>query len=286
MKLTRCQKTIRKEERYDGIGLHTGKEVSLKFVPAKAGEGVFFRRVDLPGRPQVPAAIEYVVDTSRGTTLGVGDVKIHTVEHVLAALRAFDIDNVCIELCGIEPPAGNGSADVFVSMLEQAGVEELDSIQPIACLEKPVWLSQNDVQVIALPSDTYRLSYTLHYPETEAIGTQFYSLVLSEKGFKEQLAPCRTFSLYRELNYLMEKGLIRGGSLENAVVVHERTIISKGGLFFQDEAVRHKILDLIGDLSLVRIPFCAHVIAVQSGHASNCAFAKKLYQCLTLEKNS
>lgn len=286
MKMTRRQKTIRKSEQFDGIGIHTGEEVSLRFVPAKSGQGVFFRRVDLPGHPEIPAAIEYVVDTSRGTTLGIGNVKIHTVEHVLAALRAYDIDNVCIELSGIEPPAGNGSSDVFVSMIEQAGVDELEAVQPIAYLDTPVWFSQNDIHLVALPSEIYRLSYTLHYPKAEAIGTQYYSFVLSDQRFKEEIAPCRTFSLYQELKYLMEKGLIRGGSLENAVVVNDGAIISRNGLFFPDEAVRHKLLDLIGDLSLVRIPFCAHVIALQSGHASNCAFAKKLYQCLTLEKTS
>lgn len=285
MKTVRQQKTLRKAEKFNGVGIHTGGEVSLSFAPAKAGQGVFFRRVDLPGRPIVPAAIEYVVDTSRGTTLGIGDVKIHTVEHVLAAIRAFEIDNVCIDLYGIEPPAGNGSSDVFVSMIEQAGVEELDAIRPVVSLKSPVWLAQNDVHLVALPSETYRLSYTLHYPKTEAIGTQYCSFTLSQNGFKEEIASCRTFSLYEELTYLMDRGLIRGGSLENAVVVNKGAIISKGGLFYPDEAVRHKVLDLIGDLSLVGIPFNAHVIALQSGHASNCAFAKKLYQCLTLESD-
>ncbi len=284
MKTVRQQKTLQKAEKFNGVGIHTGEEVSLSFSPAKAGEGVFFRRVDLPSQPIIPAAIEYVVDTARGTTLGIGEVKIHTVEHVLAALRAFDIDNVCIELDGIEPPAGNGSSDVFVSMIEQAGVVELEATRSVAFLKSPVWFSHNDVHLVAIPSDAYRLSYTLHYPRTEAIGTQYFNFILSQEGFKKEVAPCRTFSLYEELTYLMDRDLIRGGSLENAVVVHGRAIISKQGLFYPDEAVRHKVLDLIGDLSLVGIPFNAHVIALQSGHATNCAFAKKLYQCLTAEK--
>jgi UDP-3-O-[3-hydroxymyristoyl] N-acetylglucosamine deacetylase len=283
MKTVRHQKTVRKAEKFNGIGIHTGEEVCLSFSPAKAGQGIFFRRVDLQSQPIIPAAIEYVVDTARGTTLGIGDVKIHTVEHVLAALRAFDIDNVCVDLHGIEPPAGNGSSDVFVKMIEQAGVIELEATQPVAALKTPLWFSHNDVHLVALPSEIFRVSYTLHYPKNEAMGTQYFTFCLSQEGFTKEVAPCRTFSLYEELTYLMDRGLIRGGSLENAVVVHKGAIISKGGLYYPDEAVRHKVLDLIGDLSLVGIPFSAHVIALQSGHASNCAFAKKLYQNLTME---
>lgn len=283
MKTVRQQKTVQRAEKFNGIGIHTGAEVSINFSPAKAGEGIFFRRIDLPGQPIIPATIEYVVDNSRGTTLGIGDVKIHTVEHVLAAIRAFDIDNVCIDLYGIEPPAGNGSSDVFVSMLEEAGIVELEATRQVISLKNPVWLSHKDVHIVALPSDEYRLSYTLHYPKTEAIGTQYFSFPLTREGFKKEIASCRTFSLYEELTYLMDRGLIRGGSLENAVVINNKAIISKGGLFYPDEAVRHKLLDLIGDLSLVGIPFTAHIIALQSGHATNCAFAKKLYQYLTLE---
>lgn len=276
MKTVRQQKTLKSSVKFNGVGIHTGGEVSLGFSPAKPGQGVFFRRIDLEAKPIVPAAIEYVVDTSRGTTLGIGDVRIHTVEHVLAALRAYDIDNVCIDLYGIEPPGGNGSSDVFISMIEEAGIEELDATRSVFSLKNPVWFSQNDVHIVALPSDTYRLSYTLHYPKAEAIGTQYFSCVLSSDGFKKDIGSCRTFSLYEELTYLMDRGLIRGGSLENAVVVTQEAIISKGGLFFPDEAVRHKVLDLIGDLSLVGIPFNAHVIALQSGHATNCCFARKL----------
>jgi UDP-3-O-[3-hydroxymyristoyl] N-acetylglucosamine deacetylase len=239
--------------------------------------------VDLPGEPEIPATVEYVVDTSRGTTLAVGDAKVHTVEHILAALKAYEIDNVCIEISGIEPPAGNGSSDVFVEMIEQAQTVELAAKTPVVSLKTPVWWSQNEVHIVAIPSEVYRLSYTLYYPKTPALESQYYSFEVSQKGFVEQIASCRTFALYDELSYLMDRGLIRGGSLENAVVVQNDAIISKGGLYFSDEAVRHKILDLIGDLSLVGFPFVAHVIALRSGHGSNCAFAKKLLDHLSSE---
>lgn len=266
-----------------GIGLHTGQEVELRFVPAKEGQGIFFRRVDLPGQPVIPATVEYVAGTARGTTLAVGEAKVHTVEHVLAALRAFDIDNLCVEISGIEPPAGNGSSDVYVEMIERAGIVEQTATVPVIALKNPVFWSQNDVHVVALPCETYRISYTLHYPNSPALGSQYFSFDVTLEGFREQVASCRTFALYEELVTLMDLGLIRGGSLENAVVVQEGAIISKEGLHFSDEAVRHKVLDLIGDLSLVGIPFTAHIIALRSGHASNYLFAKKLYHHLSSE---
>ena len=255
----------------------------IRFVPAREGEGVFFRRVDLPGQPVIPAAVEYVAGTARGTTLAVGDAKIHTVEHVLAAVRAYEIDNLCIEISGIEPPAGNGSSDVYVEMIERSGIVEQATTIPIVSLKGAVWLEQGDVQVIAIPCDTYRISYTLHYPNSSVLGSQYFSCDVTSDGFRDQLSSCRTFALYDELSVLMDRGLIRGGSLENAVVIQGNAIISKGGLHFSDEAVRHKILDLIGDLSLVGIPFTAHIIAIRSGHASNCLFAKKMYQHLSSE---
>jgi UDP-3-O-[3-hydroxymyristoyl] N-acetylglucosamine deacetylase len=279
----RHQQTIKSPQAYSGIGLHTGQEVEIRFVPAKDGEGIYFRRVDLPGQPVIPATVEYVAGTARGTTLAVGEAKVHTVEHVLSSVRAFDIDNLCIEISGIEPPAGNGSSDVYVEMLTNGGRIEQSAQIPIASLKNAVWWSQDEVSIIALPSDTYRISYTLHYPNTPALGSQYFSFDVSLEGFLEQICQCRTFALYDELTLLMDKGLIKGGSLENAVVVQEGAIISKGGLQFSDEAVRHKVLDLIGDLSLVGIPFTAHIIALRSGHASNCLFAKKLYQHLSSE---
>ena len=279
----RRQSTIKTPQKLSGIGLHTGEEVTLRFLPAKEGEGIFFRRVDLPGQPIIPAAVEYVVGTARGTTLAVGDAKIHTVEHLMAALRAHEIDNLCIEISSIEPPAGDGSSYEYVEMIKRAKIVPQTATVPIAKLKKPIWWSQGDVHLVALPCDTYRVSYTLHYPSVPALGSQYFAFEVSQKNFCEQIASCRTFALYDELLALMDRGLIRGGSLENAVVVQNEAIISKGGLQFSDEAVRHKVLDLIGDLSLVGIPFTAHIIALRSGHASNCQFAQKLYQELSSE---
>lgn len=276
-------KTLLEVVSYSGVGIHTGHEVTMRFCPAKAGEGIYFKRVDIPGNPIIPATVEYVFDTSRSTNLALGDIRIYTVEHVLAALRAYEIDTLCIELNGIEPPAGNGSSDVFVEMIETAGIKEFSETAPVLRLREPVYLSEADVHIVALPCDEYKISYTLSYPNTKALGSQYHSLTVTKESFKNELSPCRTFALYEEIAYLIDRGLIKGGSLDNAVIVKDDAVFSKGGLFFPNEMVRHKILDMIGDLSLIGINFTGHIISIRSGHATNFHFAKKLYKQLSLE---
>ena len=279
----RKQKTIASPQEFSGIGLHTGQEVHMRLCPAKEGSGIFFKRTDLKESPVVPATIEYVFDTSRSTNIALGDVKIYTVEHVLAAVKAFDIDNLCIELSGIEPPAGNGSSDIFVDMIERAGVIEQTATSPLVFLKTPVAFCEKDVQIVAIPSDEYRISYTLHYPQSKALGTQFHSLLVNAENFKKEIASCRTFALYEELSFLIDKGLIKGASLDNSVCIKDDAVISKGGVFFPNEMVRHKILDLIGDLSLIGMSFSCHIIAIRSGHATNYKFAKKLFNHISME---
>lgn len=279
----RKQQTIGNPATYSGIGLHTGEGVTMRFVPAKEGTGVIFKRTDLPNTPQIPATVEYVSSNARNTTLGVGDVRIHTVEHVLAAIRAYNIDNVIIEINGIEPPVGNGSSDIFVTMIEEAGIVEQQANTPIIYLSQPVYWSEGEIHLVAIPCDQYRISYTLNYPETRLLKSQYFSTIIDSPTFKKEISPCRTFSLYEEVSALMDRGLIKGASLDNAVVIKDDTILSKEGLFFPDEMVRHKILDIVGDLSLIGLEFRAHVIAIRSGHASNVAFAKKLFNFMTTE---
>lgn len=281
--ISRAQNTIKEAVSYSGIGIHTGRIVAIRFVPAECGTGVVFKRVDLPGLPEVPASLEYVCDTSRSTTIGVANVRIHTVEHVLAAVRAFQIDNLIIEISSIEPPIGSGSSDVFVDMLEQAGVVPQSASLPVVYLKQPVYWSEGDIHVVGIPDEKYRISYTLHYPDSKVLQCQYRSFEINKKNFCKELAPCRTFSEYKEVEMLMDRGLIKGGSLDNAVVINDDVILSKEGLFFHDEMVRHKILDMVGDLSLVGMDFRAHIIASRSGHFSNVSFAKILFQTLTRE---
>jgi UDP-3-O-[3-hydroxymyristoyl] N-acetylglucosamine deacetylase len=283
-KFSRRQRTLKKKVTYSGIGIHTGQVVDMTFCPAGEGEGISFQRVDLPSKPLIPATIEYVQDTSRSTTIGIGSVQVHTIEHVLAALKAYEVDNLRIELTSSEPPVGDGSSGAFVDMILEGEVVEQNAQLPIVKIDRPIYWSQGSIHLVALPAEQYCVSYTLHYPHAKALRSQYYSLCVTSQNFTENIAPCRTFALYDEVAHLMDRGLIRGGSLENAVIVKDDAIFSKEGLKFQDEMVRHKILDLIGDLSLIGIPVIAHMIAICSGHPSNVAFAKNLYKHITMEK--
>lgn len=277
----RTQKTLMKEVSFSGIGIHTGQCVSMKFCPAKEGTGIVFKRVDLPNHPIIPASIEYVCDTARSTTIGIGDVRVHTIEHVLAALNAYGIDNLCIELSNLEPPVGDGSSLEFIRMIEEAGIQEQKGTVLAVKIDQPVYWSDKGIHLVALPFDGYRISYTLNYPDTPALKSQFQSFDINADTFKNEISPCRTFSLYKEVSIMMDRGLIKGGSLDNAVIIKDDVIFSKGGLRFPDEMVRHKILDMVGDLSLIGLNVHAHFIAICSGHAANFAFSKKIFQYIT-----
>lgn len=274
--LKRAQRTLRRSVQYSGMGIHFGKAVTLTLNPAAENTGIVFTR------PQgsIPALLHSVSDTGRSTTLSANGATVATVEHLLAALKAYDIDNVEIHSSQEEVPIGDGSSQVFVDLIEQAGVCEQHDDVIIKKLTSPVYYQKQDTLLIALPSDTFKISYTLHYPQSPTIGTQYYSCVLSKDIFQKEIAPCRTFALYSELCYLMNRGLIGGGCLENAVVFKDDGIISRDPLRFANEPVRHKVLDLIGDLSLIGQKFTAHIIAIGSGHTSNVALGRKILKAL------
>lgn len=282
-KKTRFQNTLCQEVSYSGIGIHTGECVLMRFIPAKEGSGIVFCRTDLPGKPMIPATVEYVCDTERCTTIGSGEAKVHTIEHVMAALAAYKVDNLIVEVSNVEPPVANGGSDVFVEMIEEAGLKKQSATMPIMTIEQPIYWSNGDIHLVAIPDEQYRISYTLSYPEHPALKCQYQSFIITPETFKKEIAPSRTFSLYEEVSYLMDHGLIRGGSLNNAVIIKDDVAFSKDGLHFSDEMVRHKILDMVGDLSLIGIDFTAHIIATKAGHPTNFEFAKKLLQAITAE---
>jgi UDP-3-O-[3-hydroxymyristoyl] N-acetylglucosamine deacetylase len=207
----------------------------------------------------------------------------HNDWHVLAAISACQIDNLCIQVSEGEPPIGDGSSQIFVKLIEEGGIEEQEAVRNIIALKHPVYVSLGQTHLIALPSEEFRISYTLHYPNTPVIRCQYLSLDITPKSFKEEIANCRTFALYEEITLLMEHGLIRGGSLDNAVVIKDDVVFSKEGLRYPDEMVRHKMLDLIGDLALVGFPFLAHIIAIRSGHAANVALGKELVKSVSTQ---
>ncbi|MBI1882629.1 MAG: UDP-3-O-[3-hydroxymyristoyl] N-acetylglucosamine deacetylase [Chlamydiae bacterium] len=276
------QKTISKKVSYSGIALHTGNKTRITFLPAPPNTGIEFVRMDLPERPVVKARLSNVTGVTRGTTIEEKGVKVHTVEHVLAALMGCGIDNLLIEMEANEPPVGDGSSLAFVEMIRSSGIEEQASLKTCLRLSRPVYYEEGDASLVAIPSESCRISFTLSYKDSK-IKDQFYTVEVNEENFISQIAPCRTFCFYHEVEYLMKQGLIKGGSLDNAVVVGKDAIFSKESLRFPDECVRHKVLDLMGDLYLLGKPFKAHVMAIKSGHAMNFEFAKRLASALVEE---
>lgn len=274
------QKTIQKEISIAGTGIFTGQETSIRIRPAPPGAGIIFQRTDLENALLIPAKLEFVCPASRCTRLASGNASIMLVEHLLSALYGMQIDNALIEVRGPEIPGMDGSSRAFVDLISEAGVEAQKQPRDYLTLDQPVFWSEGKIQIIALPSLEYRLSYVLHYPQSNLIGSQYYSLSLTPDSYREEIAPCRTFSLYEEIRPFVEMGLIKGGGLENALVIRDDKVLNPEGARFPDEMVRHKILDLIGDLSLVGVPILAHIIAICSGHVSNASFAKVLSQTL------
>lgn len=270
------QRTIEKSVSLSGIGLFTGVRSRLTLHPAPEGTGIQFQRADLAGSPRLPALVENVIGTPRCTILGNDKCSVQTVEHILAALKAFELDNIIIEIDGPEIPSMDGSAQEFVQIIEDAGTAVLDSTKEVYRLHDPIFWSKGDVHLVALPSEEFRISYTLSYPNSTLLKSQFYSAAINDEVFKEEIAPARTFSLYEEIVPLIEKGSIKGGNLENAVLIKNDAVLNPDGVRYPDEMARHKILDLIGDLSLVGQSVLAHVIAIRSGHFSNTSLAREL----------
>lgn len=270
------QTTIQKEINVSGIGLFTGEQVSLKILPAPENTGIIFQRVDLPLKPEIPANLKFVREAPRCTRLATEKGSIHMVEHLLSALSGLGVDNARIEVQGPEIMAGDGSAKLFVELLESAGSLRQNAPKVFKIVKEPVFWSEGEVHLIALPCNEFRISYTMHYPHSPLLSSQYYTFSMNPQRFKEEIAVCRTFSLYEEILPFIEKGMIKGGGLENALVIKGDQILNPEGARFPDEMVRHKILDLIGDLYLIGAPILGHIIAVRSGHSSNVAFAKLL----------
>ena len=258
-----------------GIGVHTGIDTTVVLRPSPSDHGVLFVREDLPGRPEVPAGIDSVTGTARGTSLGGGVSGVQTVEHLLAALSGFDIDNVVVGMDGPEMPMGDGSALPFVGMIREAGVRELDRKRDVYSLPSPVYLTGAEGVLVALPADEFRIACTIAFGHPQ-LGSQYLSLPITPEVFEREVAPARTFGFYRDALPLMARGLIRGTSLDNTVVIGEDAVFSREGLRFPDECVRHKILDLIGDLSLLGRGLRALILAIKPGHQLNVEFIRKI----------
>ncbi len=277
--MARPQNTIRTESRVDGIGLHTGCPSRLRFLPAPPGHGICFKRIDLPEHPLVPATIDKVTEVLRGTTIGLDDVRVvHTVEHVLSAAYGLCIDNLLIELDGNEPPAGDGSARVFVEALEKAGiVAQPEGAAPeVLALNETFFIEDGDRSLAYRPSSRFEITFTIVYPNS-IIGQQTRHVVIDDQVYRAEVKDSRTFGFIHEFEGLKAKNLALGGNLDNAVVIaRDGNILNEGGVRFEREFVTHKILDLVGDLALIGRPIRGHIIAHKSGHAFNIRFARLL----------
>ncbi len=266
------QHTIGKDVTYKGLGLHSGMPVTMTMHPAAPGTGIIFKRSDLPGGPEVPAQSRYITNTLRATTLEKGEAKVFTVEHVLSALYALQIDNCVIEMDSPEPPVGDGSAKTFCDMVEEAGIETQDEMIPILTLDTSAAVYEDNKFITALPYDGLRITFTSINPHP-LLGTQMRDVVIDHDSYMKEIAPARTIGFTWELEAMRKMGLGKGGTLENAVVYSETECLSQ--LRFPDELVRHKILDILGDISLVG-PLHAHIIAVLGSHKLNAELSEKL----------
>src|SRR6202030_1194794 len=270
---TELQHTVGKPAGFSGTSLHTGEKVTLKLQPAPVDHGIKFKRKDLQDEPTIDAKIDNLKTVERATTIGEGSVRVHTVEHVLAALFAMGVDNAIVEMDANEPPIGDGSAQPYVDVINRAGVAAQEAPRKLFNVRESMHVeAKTGALLVLLPDETFRISCTQAGPNNRF--TQFLSTEVTPAIFEREIAPARTFVYYEEVQSLMDKNLIKGGSLENAVVVRGDAVLSKEPLRFQDEFVRHKILDIVGDLALVGCRIRGHLIAVKPGHAANAELAR------------
>ena len=275
------QRTILREVSIKGKSLHTGEEVNLTLKPALENTGVIFRRIDLLGKPEIQPLIDLVDDLVRSTTIADGHAKIHTIEHVISALSGCGVDNVIIEMDASEPPILDGSAKHFVNLIQQAEPVEQGAEREYFVLDEPISVTRGSSSIIALPHDGFRITCTS--ADDRGIHTQHLSLDLDPETYVAQVAPARTFTIYEDIEELLKLGKIKGGSLDSAIVIKGDKIVSKEPLRFKDEFVRHKILDIVGDITLLGMPIKAHIVGVRPGHALNAELSKVLRKKL-LEK--
>src|SRR6185312_7775388 len=267
------QHTVAKTASFSGTALHTGDKVTLKLHPATVDHGIKFKRKDLQDEPTIDAKIENLKTVERATTIGEGSVRVHTVEHILSALSAMGVDNAVVDMDANEPPIGDGSAQPYVDLIRRAGVTAQDEPRKFFDVLEPMHVeSKTGALLVLLPDDKFRISCTQAGPNDRF--TQFLSMEVTPAFFEREIAPARTFVYYEDVKPLMDKNLIKGGSLENAIVVRGDAVLSKEPLRFDDEFVRHKILDIIGDLALVGRRIRGHIVAVKPGHATNADLAR------------
>lgn len=267
------QKTIKREIILSGVALHSGKDVSVKILPSAVDSGITFVRGDIKGKPAVKAIVKNVKNVKRGTNLTKGKAEIYTVEHLLSALAGLGITNAKVEMDGPEPPILDGSAKGYVKAIKAAGIRTQNKKIRTISISEPLLVGSRTAQVMALPSDRFAISFMINYPSS-FVGSQMFTFDSDNDSYESQVAPARTYGFLKEVKGLLRSGLIKGATLKNTVAITARGYSTK--LRFKDELVRHKVLDLIGDLALTGHHVCAHVIGIKSGHDLNVKLAKIL----------
>lgn len=278
------QRTIQKEVSIRGKALHTGRDVTLTLKPAPADTGIVFRRIDLYGKPEVRPLVDLVLgsEMQRQTTVEQNHIKLHTIEHINSALNGMGVDNCYVEMNESEPPILDGSARPYVLLIQEAGIVEQDKERKYFELKEPVSVTDGNRSVIALPHDGLRITCTS--ADDRGVHTQHLTIDITPDVYEAFIAPARTFTIYEEIEPLLKQGLIQGGSLDSAIVIRGDKIISKEPLRFKDEFVRHKIMDLVGDIVLLGAPLKAHIIAVRTGHALNAKLTAKIREQMLAPK--
>ena len=269
------QRTLKRPTSCAGIGLHSGRKVTLSLKPAAAGSGIRFRRSDLGGL-EVPAAVNHLGAINYATGLMRDAVRVDTVEHLLAALVSLSIDNVIVELNSPEVPIMDGSAAPFVYLIQEAGVRALEAPRRFLKVRRPISLTRGDKRIALYPSDHFKVTYSIAF-DHPLLRHQSRTIRLTSDSFVDEIAPARTFTFLKEVEMLRQQGLALGGSLENAVVIGDTGVLNNA-LRFDDEFVRHKILDVIGDMALVGHPIIGHLVAHRGGHALHTAFAAQVME--------
>lgn len=272
----RLQRTLKREASFEGIGLHTGQYAKVRLKPAPRDTGIIFTRMDQG--VVLKASVAFVTDTSFSTNLGYDGIRIRTVEHILAALAGLGIDNLLVEVNGPEIPILDGSSFELIDIILDSGIAKQNKKRPFLRITNPVVFNEGQAEIIALPYSGQLLTYRIYFRH-HLLGEQKLTLEITEETFAKEIAPARTFGFVKDVEYLKANGFAKGGSLENAIVLGRDGILNSSGLRFKDEFVRHKILDLIGDFSLIGFPIYGHIVANRSGHATNVKFLKKLISC-------
>ncbi len=271
------QHTLKKPVSCYGVGLHSGDTVNLTIRPASENSGIHFYRTDLDDKNGIPAHMDKVVDTRLATTIADKEMYVSTTEHIMAALQSFGIDNANIELDGAEVPIMDGSAAPFILLLKRAGLKKQNAMRKVLRITKEIQFTSGDTTIRILPYKGFKISSEIHF-EDSLISNQSYSLDINSEKFSKEISQARTFGYVEQVEELWENGLAQGGNLDNVVAIHwdRNTILNEGGLRFSDEFIRHKVLDLIGDLALMGCPILGHVIATRSGHTQHLGFMKAM----------